>query len=169
MIPIKRKLFTIKLISLIFIIMLSLLLNNMLSKKVVGGVVYKINEDESIDYLLVKTKNDEKWIFPKGKVKFYESRKQAVLREVGEEAGVKAKISFELKSNPFTFQKSSGKKQIINLYAMEYSKEKRHWKEETQRIRKWMTFPEASSVLAPEFLLALEEVQGTLNNKTKSE
>jgi 8-oxo-dGTP pyrophosphatase MutT (NUDIX family) len=147
--------------------MLSLLLNNMLSKKVAGGVVYKINEDESINYLLVKTMNGDKWIFPKGKVKFYESRKQAALREVGEEAGVKAKLSFELKSNPFTFQKSSGKKQIINLYAMEYSKEKQHWKEANQRIRKWMTFPEALAVLTPELLLALEEVQSELNNKTE--
>jgi ADP-ribose pyrophosphatase YjhB (NUDIX family) len=136
-----------------------------MSDRVAGGIVYKIDKDKTINYLLITSKQNTNWIFPKGKVKFYESESQAALREVGEEAGIKAKLNFKLKSNPFLHQKSAGEKQFIVLYAMEYVKEKRHWKERNYRTRKWMTFSEASSVLTSEFRVALEEVQSRLNNE----
>jgi ADP-ribose pyrophosphatase YjhB (NUDIX family) len=159
----------IAIILFIFILFLITAVMLMLNNRVAGGIVYKINEDHSINYLLVTTKKEDKWVFPKGKVKFYECKRQAAIREVGEEAGIKARIIFRLKNNPFIYQNSSGKKQSIDLFSMEYIREKRHWKEENDRLRKWMTFSEASSVLTPELRLALEEVRSKLNDKTRME
>jgi 8-oxo-dGTP pyrophosphatase MutT (NUDIX family) len=167
MVTIKRGKIPYKFITLMFIIILAFMINIIFNKKVVGGIVYRINEDHSIHYLLVTTKNDDKWIFPKGKVKFYESQRRAAQREVGEEAGIKTDVNFKLKRNPFLHQKSTGEKQFIDLYAMKYIKEKNYWKERNDRRRKWMTFPEASSVLTSELRAALEEVQFQLKNNLK--
>lgn len=142
---------------------LIIVIRNMLIERVAGGVIYKIGENHSTHFLLVTTiKKGDKWIFPKGKAKFYEFTKQAAVREVKEEAGIKAKVMFKLKGSPFLYQKTSGKGQNVELFAMEYIKDANNWHEKHKREKKWMTYSEAMSVLTPEFSKALEEVNNSL-------
>ena len=129
--------------------------------KIVGGIVY-FEEKNTLKYLVVTTKNSERWIFPKGKVKYFEFYTHAVSREVVEEAGVNANISFKLQGNPFIYRKTSGKQQSIELYAMKYMNEAQRWKEKNKRKRKWLSFSEANNVLSPELGRALKEVQSKL-------
>ena len=55
-----------------------------------GGVVYKKNEKEDLEILLIRVKN--RWSFPKGNIERGEPKDEAALREVKEETGVDAEI-----------------------------------------------------------------------------
>lgn len=131
------------------------------AREIVGGIVY-VEEKNTLKYLLVTTKNSERWIFPKGKVKYFEFNRHAVSREVEEEAGVNANMNFKLDGNPFIYRKLSGKQQSIDLYAMEYLNEAQRWKEKNKRNRKWVSFNEANNVLSTELRRALKEVHSKL-------
>lgn len=126
-----------------------------------GGIVY-FEQNSTLKYLLVTAKNSERWIFPKGKVNFFEFRKSALSREVVEEAGVVANIRFKLDGSPYIYRKLSGKQQRIDLYAMEYLHESDIWKEKNKRKRVWVSYSEAKTLLGPELDRALDEVQGKL-------
>lgn len=149
---------------IVIIIFITIIIRNMLIERAAGGVIYKIEKGQ-LYYLLVTTTNGDRWIFPKGKAEFYEFTKQAAVREVKEEAGVKVKVVFILEGAPFFYEKTSGKKQNIELFAMEYIKDANNWHEKHKRKRKWMAYSEAVSVLTPEFRKALEEVNNILIEK----
>lgn len=149
---------------IVIIIFITIIIRNMLIERTAGGIIYKIEKGQ-IYYLLVTTTNGDRWIFPKGKAKFYEFMKQAAIREVKEEAGIKVKVMFKLKGSPFFYQKTSGKEQNVELFAMEYIKDANNWHEKHKREKKWMTYSEAMSVLTPEFRKALEEVNNSLIEK----
>lgn len=131
------------------------------TREIVGGIVY-VEEDNTLKFLLVTTKNSERWIFPKGKVKYFEFSRHAVSREVVEEAGVNATVNFKLDGNPFIYRKLSGKQQSMDLYAMEYLNEAQIWKEKSKRDRQWLSFSEANNLLGPELGRALKEVHSKL-------
>lgn len=57
-----------------------------------GGVVYRVN-GAAKEYLLVTaSKNPHRWVLPKGHIEHNETEDAAAVREVAEEAGVKATI-----------------------------------------------------------------------------
>jgi 8-oxo-dGTP pyrophosphatase MutT (NUDIX family) len=61
-----------------------------------GGVVYRLSGGRP-EYLLVRARTPAgDWVFPKGHIEPGETPAQAALREVSEEAGVRAKISARL-------------------------------------------------------------------------
>lgn len=130
-------------------------------ENVVGGIVY-FKAGNEIKYLVVTAKYSKRWIFPKGKVKYYESKTHAVHREVLEEAGVNARFKFKLDGNPFVYRKSPEKQQSVVLYAMEYLNEAEIWEEENERSRKWVLFNEAVIILDLELYRALAEVNQKL-------
>ncbi len=133
-------------------------------EKISGGIIYRINEGHSIHYLLVTTSSSNRWIFPKGKVKLFEFKRHAAIRETTEESGIIANVVFKLKGNPFVYQKPSGKKQNVDFYAMECVKEMQNWKERGKRSRMWMTLDAAKEVLPKDFKRALEEVHSRLQS-----
>jgi len=128
---------------------------------VVGGIVY-VKSGNDLKYLVVTTKSRKRWIFPKGKVKYFELKTHAALREVLEEAGVNANLNFKLDGNPYIYRKSSDKRQSLELYAMEYLNEAEIWNEENERNRKWVMYNEAKIILSPELVRAMEEVNSKL-------
>ncbi len=86
-----------------------------------GGIVYQYQQDQ-VKYLFVTSNsNRSRWIFPAGHVEVSETLEQTALREVVEEAGVKAVIRSNLGSYQYHWQKETGLVVIeTTLFLMEY-------------------------------------------------
>ncbi|MBI2309510.1 NUDIX domain-containing protein [Candidatus Collierbacteria bacterium] len=66
---------------------------NMISEHSAGGVVFRRREKgRTIEWFICKHSGYHKWVLPKGIIETGEMPEDAALREVGEEAGIKAKI-----------------------------------------------------------------------------
>ncbi len=106
-----------------------------------GGVVFRL-ASEGPRYLLVEARGTrERWVFPKGHVEHGETAAVAALREVTEEAGVRARPIQRLRR---VEQKKDGERILIAYFLMAYSG--RATPLENRRIR-WLTFDEATQEL----------------------
>jgi 8-oxo-dGTP pyrophosphatase MutT (NUDIX family) len=84
-----------------------------------GGVVYRINNEGTIEYLLVSAStNQNRWVLPKGHIEHGETEQQAASREVAEEAGIQASITRKM-GNVRQFKKLFVPINIA-FYLMEY-------------------------------------------------
>jgi ADP-ribose pyrophosphatase YjhB (NUDIX family) len=106
-----------------------------------GGLVFKITR-EGPRYLLVEASGTrDRWVFPKGHIEDGETAASAALREVGEEAGVRARLIRRL--SPIE-QKKEGEWISIAYFLMAYAGRTKAL--EGRRIR-WLTFEEALEAL----------------------
>ena len=81
-----------------------------------GGVVYRVR-DTTHEFLVVTArKRPEDWVFPKGHVEKGETAAETAVREVEEEAGVRAIVTAELDDLEIEV---SGKAQHIRYFLME--------------------------------------------------
>ncbi|MEX2016149.1 MAG: NUDIX domain-containing protein [Candidatus Hydrogenedentales bacterium] len=120
-----------------------------------GGIVFR-RANEGVEYLLVSPKESAsaEWLFPKGKIKCGEGPVEAALREVEEEAGVKARSLCAVGTTCFSID---GERNVVRYYLMEYvspGSPKEH------RAYLWLDLEQASIMLAHrenEFLLRLAE------------
>ena len=102
-----------------------------------GAVVFRL-ASEGPRYLLVEARGTrERWVFPKGHVEDGETAAVAALREVTEEAGVRARPIQRLRR---VEQKKDGERILIAYFLMAYSG--RATPLENRRIR-WLSFDEA--------------------------
>jgi bis(5'-nucleosidyl)-tetraphosphatase len=106
-----------------------------------GGVVFKLTS-EGPRYLLVEASGTrDRWVFPKGHVENGETAAVTALREVTEEAGVRARPIRRLRR---VDQKQEGESITILYFLMAYAG--RTTPLEKRRIR-WLTFDEAIEAL----------------------
>src|ERR687895_2606398 len=106
-----------------------------------GGVVFKLTS-EGPRYLLVEASGTRgRWVFPKGRVEDGETGSIAALREVGEEAGVRARLIRRL--SPIE-QKKEGEWISIAYFLMAYAGRTKAL--ERRRVR-WLTFQAALEAL----------------------
>ena len=106
-----------------------------------GGVVFKLTS-EGPRYLLVEASGTrDRWVFPKGHVEDGETSASAALREVGEEAGVRARLIRRLR--PVEHMKG-GERISIVYFLMAYAGRTRPL--DKRRIR-WLAFDEALEAL----------------------
>jgi 8-oxo-dGTP pyrophosphatase MutT (NUDIX family) len=106
-----------------------------------GGVVFKVT-GEGPRYLMVEASGTRgRWVFPKGHVEEGETGAAAALREVGEEAGVRARLIRRLRP---VEHKKEGERIAIAYFLMAYAG--RTTPLETRRIR-WLSFDEANKAL----------------------
>jgi 8-oxo-dGTP pyrophosphatase MutT (NUDIX family) len=69
-----------------------------------GGVVYR-EHDDTVEYLLVRARSKQReWVLPKGHIEHSESAHDAAVREVLEEAGVRADVVAELDTVEYTLR-----------------------------------------------------------------
>jgi 8-oxo-dGTP pyrophosphatase MutT (NUDIX family) len=106
-----------------------------------GGIVFRLTS-EGPRYLLVEASGTrDRWVFPKGHVEDGESGASAALREVGEEAGVRARVLRRL--GPVE-QKKEGDWIRIAYFLMAYDGRTRRL--ERRRVR-WLAFEQAIEAL----------------------
>jgi 8-oxo-dGTP pyrophosphatase MutT (NUDIX family) len=106
-----------------------------------GAVVFRLTR-EGPRYLLVEASGTrDRWVLPKGRVEHAESTADTALREVAEEAGVRALPVRRLRR---VEQKQDGKAISIAYFLMAYAG--RTTPLDKRRIR-WLAFDEASEAL----------------------
>jgi ADP-ribose pyrophosphatase YjhB (NUDIX family) len=106
-----------------------------------GGVVFRLTS-EGPRYLLVEASGTHgRWVLPKGRVEDGESSASAALREVGEEAGVRARLIRRL--GPVE-QKKEGEWIRIAYFLMAYVGRSKPL--DRRRVR-WLAFDEAIQAL----------------------
>jgi 8-oxo-dGTP pyrophosphatase MutT (NUDIX family) len=106
-----------------------------------GGIVVRL-EDKYPKYLLVRSSTDPSiWIFPKGHIKPGESPEMAALREVREEAGIKAEIISSLCESNFT---KEVEKVRVAYFVMRYRAS--GYAHEDREV-KWCSYEEAAATL----------------------
>jgi bis(5'-nucleosidyl)-tetraphosphatase len=106
-----------------------------------GAVVFKLT-DRGPRYLLVEARgNRDRWVFPKGHVEDGETAADTAQREVGEEAGVRARPVRRLRR---VEQKQEGDRISIVYFLMAHTG--RTTPLEKRRIR-WLSFDEAIDAL----------------------
>jgi ADP-ribose pyrophosphatase YjhB (NUDIX family) len=106
-----------------------------------GGIVFQ-KKDGKTYYLIVRAKpNPSHWVIPKGHIEPGESPEVAAVREIQEEAGVKALIIATLGLVHFTYR---DKQMATVLYLLEYLGETLP---SEQRESHWGLFEETLSLL----------------------
>jgi ADP-ribose pyrophosphatase YjhB (NUDIX family) len=106
-----------------------------------GGIVFRLT-GETARYLLIEASGTPgRWVFPKGRVEDGESGAVAALREVGEEAGVRARLIRRLAP---VKQKKEGEWICIAYFLMAYAGRAKPL--DRRRVR-WLPFDEAIEAL----------------------
>ena len=106
-----------------------------------GGVVFRLTP-EGPRYLLVEASGTrDRWVFPKGHIEEGETGALAALREVGEEAGVRARLVRRLRP---VEHKKEGERISIVYFLMAYAGRKTPL--DKRRVR-WLSFDEAVEAL----------------------
>jgi len=107
-----------------------------------GGLVVRARGD-SVDALLVRpSTGEEVWVLPKGHIETGETTEQAAVREVAEEAGVRASIREPLGELSYVV---GGKNVRVLFYVMDYDADAAKFED---RERRWVPLAEASRVLS---------------------
>jgi len=99
---------------------------------------WKQGEASGLEFLLVRTRNDRRWIFPKGNVETGETPAQAAVRETREEAGIDGRITGELAT-------IEHRGDLVSLWLLEVDAESPAGRGERQW--KWLAFKEAKAAL----------------------
>jgi ADP-ribose pyrophosphatase YjhB (NUDIX family) len=106
-----------------------------------GGVVFSLR-DGVLRYLLARPSDPSKdeWILPKGKIEHGEDPREAALREVAEETGVRARLLRPLRIVEFTVNDELVR---AKFYLMESIFEGEPIEQNPPRERRWFSFDEA--------------------------
>jgi 8-oxo-dGTP pyrophosphatase MutT (NUDIX family) len=119
-------------------------------RKAIFAVVYSKNPEGKIEYLILKRKKHWKgWEFPKGKIEKNETKKDATIREVFEETGLKIlKIKTFKEKGEYIYKKKLKDRpgivgQTYSLFSVEVKKDKVKLDKIEHNGHKWVSFKEA--------------------------
>jgi len=146
----------------------------MKDRKAIFIVPYAKTE-KSIEYLILKRKLHWKgWEFPKGALKFFETKRNAVKRELFEETGLtpikikKFEYSGRYDYNKMFNDRLGIKGQSFSLYAVETKKEKIRIDELEHSGYEWVSFKKALKMLTfPNQKKSLKIVDDWLKEKSQ--
>lgn len=120
-----------------------------------GALPYAI-VDGRMAFLLITSRRSGKWIFPKGAIEPDMTPWASAALEAMEEAGVTGEIS----SSPIgSYRTGTGPDAArladVDLYPLKVTQQHDIWREQNERMRHWVTLPEAKRLLADRSLARL--------------
>jgi 8-oxo-dGTP pyrophosphatase MutT (NUDIX family) len=112
-----------------------------------GALPYAL-VDGRMTFLLITSRRSGKWIFPKGAIEPHLTPWDSAAIEAIEEAGVSGQIEHE----PIgSYRASVGNNGValvdVDLYPLLVTRQHDTWREQNQRLRHWVTLPEARRLL----------------------
>ena len=109
--------------------------------------------------LLVTARKSDSWVLPKGGVEKNETTEAAALRELYEEAGIRAEIKSQL--HEMTMNRKRGQ-QYSYWYLCDVKEILEEWPEKKDRQRKFVTVEEARKLVKKDLLPILSKLDSNL-------
>ena len=110
-----------------------------------GGVVWRVDDTEGLQVLLIHRQRYGDWTFPKGKVDPEDiDDEHTALREVAEEAGLRCTLGRELPST--AYRDGRGRSKQVRYWEMRALSGSFEPNREVDQIR-WVTIPTARALL----------------------
>jgi len=125
--------------------------------KQVAALPLRKKRDKTLEVLLVSSRDTGRWIIPKGWPSKRMSDSAAAAREAKQEAGVTGKISKDIYGTYRyrKIEKESSRLIEVAVYLLWVKKEKKQWREKTERNRTWFDVKTASRKVREPKLRAL--------------
>jgi len=127
----------------------------------VAALPVRKTQDGSLEVLLVTSRDTGRWVLPKGWPSRRLKDKDAAAREAKQEAGVVGKISSKPIGN-YRYRKLEGQSSRlveVSVYILKVQKEKKRWREQAERERRWFPVAVAArSVRERKLRLLLKEL-----------
>eukprot|EP00834_Sanchytrium_tribonematis_P003261 NODE_120_length_17920_cov_0.559782.p16 type:complete len:127 gc:universal NODE_120_length_17920_cov_0.559782:1360-1740(+) len=111
--------------------------------------------DESKILIITSRKNKNKWVLPKGGVEKEETSEIAAIRELYEEAGIRATKYTKL--HEMRMERKTGEQNSV-WYSCQMSEILDEWPEKNDRLRKFVTVLEAGNLLKNDYLPVLNAI-----------
>lgn len=105
-----------------------------MARKCSGGVPYRYNGNELM-VLIVRSKDKQRWVLPKGGVDAGLSKRENAIKEIVEEAGVVGELGSRLAT--YVYEKD-GETQLVFMYALRVVVELDTYPESGSRKRRWV-------------------------------
>jgi 8-oxo-dGTP pyrophosphatase MutT (NUDIX family) len=127
------------------------------SSKQVAALPLRKKRDKTLEVLLVSSRDTGRWVIPKGWPSKRMSDSAAAAREAKQEAGVTGKISKRIYGHYRyrKIEKESTQLIEVAVYVLWVKKEKKQWREKTERQRTWFDVETASRKVREPKLRAL--------------
>lgn len=124
-----------------------------------GAVAYRLDQGEARFLLVTAKGHPDRWIFPKGRIEDGEEAARTALRELREEAGVRANLVAPLDRVKMT----TGKGKItVEYFLVSFLDE---GTPEPGRERRWLPYAEARALLSHEDIkIVLDQANALVDN-----
>lgn len=120
-----------------------------------GVIPYRV-VDQAIELLLITSRTNGSWIFPKGLIEPEMSALDSARKEAWEEAGVRGEAAPNALGR-YEYAKW-GRTCEVNLYLLRVDSIADDWPERQVRVRKWMPLEKAAAVVHPRLRELIERV-----------
>ena len=110
------------------------------------------NNNGSIELLIISSRKNKRWIFPKGIIEENISSRESALKEALEEAGIEGEVLKDLVGK-YKYKKWGGKCKV-NVYGMKVTVLYDTW-EENFRERKWVRLEEVNEYITHKKILKI--------------
>ena len=116
------------------------------------------NGEHGLEVLLITSRDTGRWVTPKGGRMDGLTDAEAAAQEALEEAGVEGRIA-ETPLGEFHYLKRLKRRAprpcVVAVYPLHVQRELADWQEREERVRRWMTVPEAAAAVEEADLASL--------------
>ncbi len=113
-----------------------------------AGAIPFLMRDQTLMVLMITSRTNERWIFPKGSVEKGETQAEAAVREAFEEAGIRGRALEQFAHDVQAVKLlSDGPRDLLVTYIpLHFIEQHDEWPERGSRERSWVTLEEARRI-----------------------